>query len=1020
MNRTTTLALAAFTIALLLAPLAQAAAPYSGWQHSGSLYVITTPQGADLPATAAENGFPLLVRLNDDFFDFSEAKANGEDIRFAAGDGAPLPYQIDHWDAAKATAAVWVRIPTIKGNARQEIKMFWGKADAANESNGKAVFNESNGFLSVWHMNDPVHDEVGTVASKDEGTTATAGIIGQARHFAGRQGISGGQNITAYPSGVGPMTTEAWFRPEKTNSTVLAWGKEQRPGKVMMNFLSPPRVAIQCYFADVEAKSPLAVDQWYHVVHTYRNRDSRVYVNGRLDGASTPLLDIPKTSGLWIGGWYGNYNFVGDVDEVRISKIVRSADWIRMEYENQKPLKTLVGSLVKPGTGFGVCREKLDLAEGRKYTVVARAGGAEKVYWILNRDGRETVVAVDRLFFTFHAGRVAQDESLTLQFKAVYADAVKTIDIPVTIKKTIPDPAFTLKAPARWDGRETIELAPQIANLQAMQDKDAGDLKYDWTVSGLAVTKQIAPGKLILKRAQNSGTLSIKLDLSNGGAKISSTVAIAVAEPEHDAWVERTPDKDEKPVENQFYARDDKNEGTLYYNGTLPSPGDSVAAPLPAGEGSKSPSPGDSVAAPLPQAGEGSSVFLKLYADEKLIKTESRKLAADRSYAFTVKLKPGLIRYKVEFGMKTGGMETVLHTADNLVCGDAFLIDGQSNALATDTGEKSPPETSDWIRTYGHPSGDPKGAGKNLWCNAVWKGQRGEKAELGWWGMELAKRLVASQKMPICIINAAAGGTRIDQHQRKEDDPEDLKTIYGRMLWRVRQARLTHGIRGVLWHQGEADQGADGPDGGYGWQTYRQYFLNMSAAWKEDMPNIRHYYIFQIWPNGCSQGGGPGDMLREVQRTLPRLYSNMDVMSTLGIKPPGGCHYPLTGWSEFARLMQPLIERDFYGKVPDGAVTPPNLQRAYYAGSRKDTVALEFDQPIVWTDALAGEFYLDGAKGEVASGSVSGNVIMLKLKQSSAATKITYLKEMSWSQDRLLRGANGIAALTFCEVPIGR
>ena len=48
------------------------------------------------------------------------------------------------------------------------------------------------------------------------------------------------------------------------------------------------------------------------------------------------------------------------------------------------------------------------------------------------------------------------------------------------------------------------------------------------------------------------------------------------------------------------------------------------------------------------------AVFLKVYADDKLIKTESQKPAADKAYAFTVKLKPGLIKYKVEFGTKTG------------------------------------------------------------------------------------------------------------------------------------------------------------------------------------------------------------------------------------------------------------------------------------------------------------------------------------------------------------------------------
>ncbi len=169
----------------------------------------------------------------------------------------------------------------------------------------------------------------------------------------------------------------------------------------------------------------------------------------------------------------------------------------------------------------------------------------------------------------------------------------------------------------------------------------------------------------------------------------------------------------------------------------------------------------------------------------------------------------------------------------------------------------------------------------------------------------------------------------------------------------------------------------------------------------------------------CSMGGGNGNMLREVQRTLPRLYSNMDVMSTLGIKPPGPCHYPLKGWSVFATLLQPLIERDFYGKKPPRSITAPNLTRAFYTGAAKDAITLQFDQPVVWIDSLISEFYLDGAKGKVAAGSASGNIVTLKLTGASKAKKITYIKEMSWSQDRLLIGKNGIAALTFCDVTIG-
>ena len=106
--------------------------------------ILTTRDGADLPATAVEEGFPLLVRLDRDWFDFSQAKAKGEDVRFSA-EGQALAYQIEEWDAEKGAATIWVRVPTIKGNGHQELKMYWGKADAGSESNGKAVFNESNG-----------------------------------------------------------------------------------------------------------------------------------------------------------------------------------------------------------------------------------------------------------------------------------------------------------------------------------------------------------------------------------------------------------------------------------------------------------------------------------------------------------------------------------------------------------------------------------------------------------------------------------------------------------------------------------------------------------------------------------------------------------------------------------------------------------------------------------------------------------------------------------------------------------
>jgi hypothetical protein len=1010
---------------------------YTAWRHHAALPLLTTPHGADLPAEARLENFPVLVRLNAESFDFSHAKPDGADVRFSVDDG-PAAFQIEHWDGAAREAAIWVRVPVIRGNARQELMLHWGNAEAKSASDGRAVFNESNGYRVVMHLGDAgdaLRDEVGTVRPTDTGTTSCEGTVGRGRRFEPGQGIACGDKIDGLPTGSGPCTTETWIRARGVNGNIVGWGNEQAQGKIVMQWNAPPHIGIDAYFsgASVKSEGRLPMSEWLHVAHVYQAGGARIYVDGRLAGVGENRLgplNVRRPARLWLGGWYGNYEFAGDLDELRISSVARSADWIRLSFENQKPNQTLVGlpkrvdaaetTATKPSAPAAappaVSPEMLVVNEGKSAIVTSRTDGADKVYWILVRDGKETVVAADCSSYTFDAGRVTGDASALLRLKAVYPDEVRIREIPVKIAETVPEPDYALDAPAAWNGRDSIEVVPRIRNRAEMQAAGAGELRTRWVVEEGAVIRDVAPDRLILRRSQYAGPIRVTAYLANGGREVAASVSIDVKEPSADPWVERTPEADEKPEEGQFYARDDRNKATLHYRGKLIESADEV--------------------------------FLKVYADDKLFSTEVDPIGADKTYALAVPINPGLVKYRVEFGIRVEGRDKVLDRVGNLVCGDAYLIDGQSNALATDTREESPRETHDWIRSYGGPTGRMDGdvwlrnrkneaeraglARPNLWCNPVWKkGPASNKpeheAELGWWGMELAKRLVAEHQIPIFIINAAVGGSRIDEHLPAvavDADPRadraDLKTMYGRMLWRLRQARLTHGIRAVLWHQGENDQGAAGPTGGYGWETYQQNFVDLSAAWKQDLPNLRRYYVFQIWPNACAMGGkhGSGDRLREAQRTLPRLYSNMSIVSTLGVTPPGGCHFPLEGWAEFARLVQPLIERDFYGKAPATSITPPNLVRARFTGPARDEIALEFDQPVVWRDELAREFYLDDQPAETATAGVAGNTLTLKLKGPSAAQRITYLKERDWNQDRLLRGTNGLAALTFCDVEI--
>ena len=953
---------------------------YLAWQYSGSFHIITTPEGANLPGSASETNFPLLVRLNASFFNFSPAKAGGADLRFTTGAGATLAYQIEEWDVANGTASIWVRVPEIRGNARQQLVMYWGKADATIQSSGPAVFNGTNGFLSVFHMNETLADAVGTLTPTDNGTLVTAGIVGKARRFVAGTGINCGESITNFPTGTAAHSTEAWFRAYAVNADIVDWGVEGGANKVQIKLVSPPRIHVEGNFANVDGVSPLALGQWYHVVHTYTNGSSRVYVNGQPDGTNSVTLTMANPVRMWIGGWYNNYSFVGEIDEVRVSKVARSANWIKLQYENQKPLQTLVGNLVQPGTNFSVTPAQVTMNEGASTNLIAEAGGAQKVYWISKRNGQETVLAVDQFTLNVAAGRVTGDQAYVIQFKAVYPTEIKTNDIPVAVTEFIPDPVFTLAASTNlWDGRQTMTVTPNISNWSALQAKGATNLNYTWTVSGVAVIKQITGGTLTLLRAQGSGPMTVRLVLNNGGALITNTTTITVQEPATDAWVQRTPASNEVPVQGQFYARDDSGLGTLHYNGTL--------------------------------GGSPSSVFLKVFtngpAGDVLYTNLSQSLAGG-AYAFAARLAPGLITYSVQFGSVTAGVTNVLNTVTNLICGDAYVIHGQSNAEATAPGNEAVPYTNRWIRSY-----------NGGWGNAI---RAGNNWHIGYWGMDLATNLLMKYQVPICIINGGVGGTRIDQHQPNPTNHFDTSaaySLYGNLLVRVAAAKLTHGIRAVLWHQGEQDQGSEGPTGDFNWKSYQQFFVDLSAAWKQDFPNLRYYYVFQIWPAACGDTSA-NDMLREVQRTLPSLYSNMRIMTTVGIVPGSSCHYVPAGYARFAGLMSPLLEKDLYGLVPTAPITAPDLKRASFTTTNRNEIALEFGQDMAWNNASKNLFFLDDVAGKVASGSASGKVIKLQLTAASTNGTITYLKGIGWDgvQANLLYGSNGIAAPTFAAVPI--
>ncbi len=94
----------------------------------------------------------------------------------------------------------------------------------------------------------------------------------------------------------------------------------------------------------VESAGILSTETWYHVVGTYDGTTMSVYIDGSLDpNTETKIAPNLETTGkeFWIGhgdhaieeAW--SFPWGGELDEVRVSDIARSASWIATEYNNQ-------------------------------------------------------------------------------------------------------------------------------------------------------------------------------------------------------------------------------------------------------------------------------------------------------------------------------------------------------------------------------------------------------------------------------------------------------------------------------------------------------------------------------------------------------------------------------------------------------------------------------------------------------------------------------------------------------------
>ena len=332
--------------AVLMVPaLAQAAWYDANWSNRQKITILPTLADADL------TNFPYLVKITDPTNPiFSIPQADGDDILFTAADETTkLNHEIEKYNPATNEMYIWVQVPAISGAVNTEIYMYYGNGSATNQQSVTATWDDD--FVMVQHLQETSGTHFDSTSQNNDGTpqngvvqTATGKIDGADQFDMVDDYVSVPDSTSLRVVG---MTLEAWVRipaplPSSGWHGIINHGNSSNANWYLLTYDGPNNQFHYRWSTGSVRRTNFAAtasaDTWYYVVGVLDagTTTAYTYLNGGLDRTITSAsLPTATASTLDIGRGLSSELFKGTIDEVRISKVARTPEWIAASFRNQ-------------------------------------------------------------------------------------------------------------------------------------------------------------------------------------------------------------------------------------------------------------------------------------------------------------------------------------------------------------------------------------------------------------------------------------------------------------------------------------------------------------------------------------------------------------------------------------------------------------------------------------------------------------------------------------------------------------
>jgi flagellin-like protein len=314
------------------------------WNYRKKITIDKTKVSGTTPLS----DFPVLVSLTLE--NPAHVQPNGNDFVFTSSDGTTkLSHEIESYNSGTGALVAWVKVPWLTSASNTDLYLYYGNASTSSQQDPHATW--SNGYQEVWHLNESSGNVQDSTMAGYTGTVSGSvnriapGKISSAVEFLGPSTVT---YLTLNDGDLGnnaPFTVSAWFYLDNPTASSGIVTKGRETGHDWIGLWANESKGFTFGWDSGPGKggnvsgSVLANHIWYYGVGTFDGLDRRLYLNGSLNGGPkngnyAGITGSPTSVANDRKDASAN-TFDGTIDEIRISNVARSADWIKTEYNNQ-------------------------------------------------------------------------------------------------------------------------------------------------------------------------------------------------------------------------------------------------------------------------------------------------------------------------------------------------------------------------------------------------------------------------------------------------------------------------------------------------------------------------------------------------------------------------------------------------------------------------------------------------------------------------------------------------------------